>query len=242
MSTSASAIKITDECLLCFGYIHDNILKIKNEYQLDLLFPDGIIMIIMHYFEKYFEWDPENCANGIKLSNDNTIAECTSNTNRLLISKNVISAAKYNKVEWEITMKLPHRICIAFGFVEYPLSKSINNVENSGNFLDEDYNHSVYIHDLNVASDSCFDICDGNKDIQKITSKNPGDFKDDDTLKLIFDFVERKCEFYCNDEFMGVILDDMDDKTEWIPAMACNKPHTFECTQWNCQHKFLKYN
>ena len=55
---------------------------------------------------------------GIELSNNNTIAECTADTSiRILFSKNIISAAKYNKVEWEITIKISRRICIAFGYL-----------------------------------------------------------------------------------------------------------------------------
>ena len=229
-----------DEILLCFAYIHDCITIINNIHDIDLVFPDEIIFIIFHYFEKYFEWDPTNCASEIELSNNNTIAKNTVNRNRLIISKNIISANTYDKVEWEVKITRPQHICIAFGCIESPVSKSIQDV-NETTFLSKQHQHSVYIHQYDD-DDGYFDIYDGNNVIYQVKNKKPGDVKNGDTLKLIFDFKGGKCNFSCNNELLAVLMENMDDETEWIPAIACCRPHQFETVLWKCHHKFLKHH
>ena len=218
------------EYLAVFGYIHHHINLINHKYNTNLIFPDGIILIAILYLQPYFEWDPAKCANVFKFSNDNTILKYEGRYNRTIVSKNIISSKKYNRVEWELKLTDFGYICIAFGFIEYPMSKSIRNIETTENFLSKPYQYSVYIyHD---GSNDAFEICNAHKIIQKVTKIMPSDIIAGDKLKLIFDFTKMQCSFHFNGEFVGILAENLKHDIKYIPAMAVCRPHTIECTQW----------
>ena len=223
-----------DENLVSFGYIHRHINSIYNKYDINLLFPDGIILITILYLQPYFEWDPKNCAKAFQLSNNNTIAKYAMDRNGSILSKNIISSKKYNYVEWEIRLSDFKFICIAFGFIEYPISKSITDLETQ-DFLTKQYQYSVYIHyDKYTHS---FEACNGNTTIETITKIKLSDIKDGDTFKLIFDFIKMQCSFHYNDKFVAILAKDLKDDTKYIPAMAVYRSYTIECTKWLLQRK-----
>ncbi len=134
--------------IVCHGYMRQNVDTINdnNIY----MFPTAIILIIIRYFEEYFEFDPDYAAQGIVISNNNLAARSDLYHNKQWVSKNILNGDKYNNVEWEVTIKYfkDNKMCLAFGFVDAPLETSMPNVHKT-EFLAGSHQNAIYIHYTN---------------------------------------------------------------------------------------------
>eukprot|EP01083_Nonionella_stella_P088825 247802_1 len=222
-----------DEAFVTHCYVEYQIQMVNDISNIHLLFPEYLVLIIAKYLQNEFEWDPAYCSDGIELCDSNLNAKCNIGCNTTMISKNVISSVKYARVEWEVTVTNFKQICIAFGFIEHPITKSVKDINNGNVFLDQAHQHSVYIHDSGGAE--YFEVCDGPTPIHKVY-KNPANVKNGDKFKLVFDFRKMKCDFYYNDQFQATLANNMEEDGKFVPAMACCTPHQIECTSWRLHY------
>ena len=191
---------------------------------------------IMHkvcfmYYNIPYQWDLDKKQHSITVSNKNlTIKGARSNGfikwKHILSNKSVLSA------EWEITVgqitenDRRSDLCMSMGYYDAQHEPRMYA------WLGQNqYQVGVYLH--NNAKFRKYHDC---KESYPFDPKWTGSIvKSGDRLKLEFDFKTKECKLYHNDEYVGVLADDLPD--EIYPAFSIHFPVEYTCTQWNVRYK-----
>ena len=171
-----------------------------------------------------FEFDPKRKASSIVLSNNNKTASKASTSNQRVISKNLLSGNEASSAEWEVTIRRESHTThwyFAIGYVENATGRegcAIGyNSRECGIFLYLSQRWKKY--DGGGSPSSPF-----------ISKWKSNILKNGDRFKLIFDFVNRNCKVYLNEESVGTLKTNLPNKV--YPAVSFGSGHILETTQW----------
>ena len=224
-----------DRQMLCAAYIRITTTGINREHSTTIIFPEPLVLIVVEYAKKYFEWDSVNCRKNIEISEDKMTATSLKGGNQIVVSANDLSSELVSRAEWELVLgnvndEINNGICLSMGFVAFPLNKSLV-AENCGRFLSGKDHCSVYIHDSNTH----FEIYEYNqRNGERMQGTKSKAVKNGDRLKLVFDFESKQLDFHYNGDFCGTVTKQLADHL--IPTVAVCGKHSFQCTKWKMKY------
>eukprot|EP01084_Bolivina_argentea_P008317 15592_1 len=243
---------ITRERLLCRGYIRQiESIYSQHKHSHDILYinnimPIGIVTII-HLFSLMFQWNRDNNAHGkgIRIINDRTIIHYPQNnleTHAIFTACNIISSDYgYKKIKFEIMVqktkeKIADIISCRFGFVKYPISKSINGIFNKYNLCHSPGTKNQFAVKFTTfpGKSGYVTVYSGNYNGSKDIHFKSMNHSYEDKYMLIFDVIEKNVTFYYNSKFVAVVNDQLWDKV--VPAASfwtvSNLKQKIVCSQW----------
>lgn len=221
--------------LISTGFVRKNFTKINKQ-----IFPIAIISIIIQYFFETFEWNADECTDGLIISMDNTlITSNAGDTNKICTSKNIINGERHSSVEWEITLVGNETVCFGMGFIELSLCKSVDvwaGIDNTWigghGLVESQISVTVYYDFLEIQI-----YKNGNGTIIQHENALIKNIKNGDRFELKFNFDAHHCSFYLNDEFMITVTDSLPNNIELVPAMCCAFAHDLRTTKWNVLYR-----
>ena len=207
------------------------------ERQFSMTIPKEIKDLIHLFGKFYFKWNHGSNGDNYVFPDDPMKIKYNGNGqwSMLALKDYVLSIEQCDKFEWELRIDdIDHeedRYIFGMGFVSHPISESIQRWDQrlKQDLATREKQWGTYINNERG------EICKANG-LTKFESPKAINMKVGSRFKLIFDFKEKKCSIYHNDEFCGCLTEgkkhdnNMPDKI--IPAISCWCPLYATCTKF----------
>ena len=195
-------------------------------------------VMVRYYCAPQFEWDPHKAGRGLELSIDGLTFLKPASGRATVLSKNLLSSSNVSIVDWEITVRPgQHQTYFLMGYVvDNGLDIMRRNVVDIWEEMEaQAFTGNDFIGNAADKDELALYVVDGSNpmiyskgNMRLIHSKWTWSIQVGDRLRLRFDFDQRECRAFWNDDFVGVLTSDLPHKL--YPAASAFYSGSFETT------------